>query len=83
MGVVKIRTKYQVTIPEDVREHIVCDVGEYIRVEAEGQKIVLTPLVVEDKLSTDDLDSLNQLLRKQKRSKPLPAGEFKKALEKL
>ena len=83
MGIVKIREKYQVTIPEDVREQIVCEVGEYIRVEAEDHRIVLTPLVVEDKLSAKDLDALDKILRKQKPGKPMAAKEFKRRLEKL
>lgn len=42
---VKVREKYQVTIPEDVRNKIPLKVGERVEVVAEGDKIVIRPVV--------------------------------------
>ncbi|RLF05679.1 MAG: AbrB family transcriptional regulator [Thermoprotei archaeon] len=45
MPIVKITRKYQVTIPKEVRERLNLRVGALLRVEVEGDKIVLRPLV--------------------------------------
>jgi AbrB family looped-hinge helix DNA binding protein len=42
---VKLRDKYQVTIPEAVRAKIPLSVGERVEVSAEGDKIVIRPLL--------------------------------------
>lgn len=42
---VKIREKYQVTIPEDVRDKIPLKVGERVEVVARGNEIVIRPVV--------------------------------------
>ncbi|HNS32130.1 MAG TPA: AbrB/MazE/SpoVT family DNA-binding domain-containing protein [bacterium] len=83
MGIVKIREKYQVTIPEDVRAKISCEVGEYVRVDAEGSSIVIKPLVVEEKFSPDETALLEKALKKQTRGRIMKAEEYKKRLEKL
>ncbi len=41
MPVVKVRTRYQVTIPEKVRRQVGLEVGDYVEVEAQGSKIVI------------------------------------------
>ncbi len=41
---VKIREKYQVTIPEDVREEIPLKVGERVEVIVRGGEIVIRPV---------------------------------------
>ncbi|HDL84756.1 MAG TPA: AbrB/MazE/SpoVT family DNA-binding domain-containing protein [Candidatus Acetothermia bacterium] len=43
MTVVKVRTKYQVTIPEKVRRQVGLEVGDYVEVEAQGSEIVIIP----------------------------------------
>lgn len=83
MSIVKIREKYQVTIPEDVREKIACEVGEYVSVETEGSRIVLKPLVLEEKFSAEEIDLLEKIIRKQRCSKTMNAEECKKHLETL
>jgi len=83
MGIVKVREKYQVTIPEDVREKIACEVGEYMSVETEGSRIVLKPLVLEEKFSPEEVASLEKIFQKQQGSKTMNAEEFKKHLETL
>jgi len=42
---VKIREKYQVTIPEEVRAKIPLKVGERVEVVAEGGTIVIRPII--------------------------------------
>lgn len=42
---VKIREKYQVTIPEDVRSSIPLKVGERVEVVARGKEIVIRPVM--------------------------------------
>lgn len=43
MTVVKVRTKYQVTIPEKVRRQVGLKVGDYVEVEAQGSEIIIIP----------------------------------------
>jgi antitoxin MazE len=46
MGVtVKVREKYQITIPEDVRAKIPLQVGERVEVVAQGGDIVIRPII--------------------------------------
>jgi AbrB family looped-hinge helix DNA binding protein len=42
---VKVREKYQVTIPEDVRSSIPLKVGERVEVVARGKEIVIRPVM--------------------------------------
>jgi antitoxin MazE len=42
---VKVREKYQVTIPEEVRGKIPLKVGERVEVVARGNEIVIRPIV--------------------------------------
>ena len=42
---VKVREKYQVTIPEEVRGRIPLKVGERVEVTARGTEIVIRPIV--------------------------------------
>jgi AbrB family looped-hinge helix DNA binding protein len=42
---VKVREKYQVTIPEDVRAKIPLNVGERVEVVAQGTEIVIRPII--------------------------------------
>ena len=42
---VKVREKYQVTIPEDVRNKIPLKVGERVEVIAKGNEIVIRPII--------------------------------------
>jgi AbrB family looped-hinge helix DNA binding protein len=42
---VKVRDKYQVTIPEEVRGKIPLKVGERVEVIARGKEIVIRPII--------------------------------------
>jgi AbrB family looped-hinge helix DNA binding protein len=43
MPIVRVKTKAQITIPLKVREMLGIQEGDYLRVEVEGNRIVLTP----------------------------------------
>ncbi len=45
MGTVKVRQKYQITIPEDVRKRIPLRVGERVEVIAKENGILIRPIV--------------------------------------
>lgn len=42
---VKVREKYQVTIPEDVRAKVPLSVGERVEIVAQGGEIVIRPII--------------------------------------
>jgi AbrB family looped-hinge helix DNA binding protein len=42
---VKIREKYQITIPEDVREKVTIEVGERVEVDVRDGLIVIRPMM--------------------------------------
>ena len=42
---VKIREKFQVTIPENIREQVPLQVGERVEVEAREGEIIIRPMV--------------------------------------
>lgn len=42
---VKVREKYQITIPEDVRAKIPLNVGERVEVEAQDDVIIIRPII--------------------------------------
>jgi antitoxin MazE len=45
VATVKVREKYQITIPEDVRAKIPLQVGERVEVVAEAGNIVIRPII--------------------------------------
>ena len=49
MSLVKVREKYQVTLPAEVRRKIGLAVGDLLEIEVEGEKITLTPKSVVDR----------------------------------
>jgi AbrB family looped-hinge helix DNA binding protein len=84
MAVTRIRQKFQVTIPEDVRRKIPVEIGEYVEVEVQGNLITIKPLVVEDKFSEKDIEALEHLFRKgRKHAKTMNCKEFRDYLKKL
>lgn len=49
MPLVKIKEKYQVTIPSEIREKLPLNVGDVLEAEVEGRNIVLKPKALVDK----------------------------------
>ena len=84
MELVKVKDKYQITIPEDIRKKVHCKIGELLSVALHGNEIVLKPMVVEEKYSEDELNTLEKLFKSpHNRGKMMSAGKFKKHQEKL
>ena len=48
MSLVKVKEKYQVTLPASVRQKMGLAVGDLLEVEVKGKKITLTPKSVID-----------------------------------
>ena len=42
---VKVREKYQITIPEEVREKIPLEVGERVEVDVKDSQIIVRPVI--------------------------------------
>jgi len=49
MPLVKVKEKYQVTLPTEVREKAGLAVGDLLEVEVKGKKITLTPKSLVDR----------------------------------
>lgn len=49
MPIVRVKTKYQVTLPTSVRESVGLAVGDLLEADVDGNKITLTPKSVIDR----------------------------------
>ena len=49
MPIVKVRKRYQLTIPEEVREQLGLAVGDYVEIKAHGEEAVIVPKKLVDK----------------------------------
>ena len=84
MNLVKIKDKYQITIPEDIRKKVHYEVGELLNISLHGDEIVLKPMIVEEKYSENEINALERIFKSpHNRSKIMSADEFKKHQEKL
>ena len=50
MSIVRVKNKYQVVIPESVRDQIRLEVGDVLEAKAERGKIVFTPKSIVDRI---------------------------------
>ena len=79
MNLVKIKNKYQVTIPGDLRKKQHFEVGELLSVTLRGNEIVYKPVAIEEKYSKEELDTLERLFKSShNRGKIMSADTFKK-----
>jgi AbrB family looped-hinge helix DNA binding protein len=62
MALVRVKGKYQVTIPKEVRRKLGLRVGDYLEVEVQGSTILLKPKALLDKDET--LEKLRTVLEK-------------------
>jgi AbrB family looped-hinge helix DNA binding protein len=62
MALVRVRGKYQVTIPKEVRRKLGLRVGDYLEVEVQGSTILLKPKALLDK--DEALEKLRTVLEK-------------------
>jgi AbrB family looped-hinge helix DNA binding protein len=62
MALVRVKGKYQVTIPKEVRRKLGLRVGDYLEVEVQGSTILLKPKALLDK--DEALEKLRAVLEK-------------------
>lgn len=60
MPLVKVKPKYQVTIPNAIRQEIGLEVGDLLEAEVEANRIVLVPKAVIDKGLKESLEEARQ-----------------------
>jgi len=60
MALVKIKEKYQVTLPAALREKAGLEVGDLLEAKVEGKKITLTPKSVLDRELAQALKEIEQ-----------------------
>ena len=60
MPLVKVRTKYQVTLPDAVRRQVQVDVGDLLEAKVEKGKITLTPKSLVDREIAEGLEDFRQ-----------------------
>ncbi|MBI3989469.1 MAG: AbrB/MazE/SpoVT family DNA-binding domain-containing protein [candidate division NC10 bacterium] len=60
MPLVKVKPKYQVTIPNTIREQVGLEVGDLLEAEVQANRIVLTPKAVIDKGLKESLEEARQ-----------------------
>jgi AbrB family looped-hinge helix DNA binding protein len=56
MSLVRVKRKHQVTIPVSVCDELALDEGDFLDVQVEGNRIVLTPQVVLDRATIAAID---------------------------
>jgi AbrB family looped-hinge helix DNA binding protein len=64
MPVVRVKRKFQVTIPAEVRKRLGLAEGDYLEVTEEDSHIVLKPKVVLDKPDEETLAQLEAILER-------------------
>jgi AbrB family looped-hinge helix DNA binding protein len=64
MPLVRVKGKYQVTIPAEIRKELNLKVGDYLEVEARGSSIVLRPKAVIDREKEEAWERLKELLER-------------------
>ena len=75
MSTTRIKDRYQVTIPKDVRQQIDCKVGDSLEVAYQNGRIVMTPQQVIAKPAITKLSQKEQNLLKQARAKIKKIGD--------
>ena len=60
MALVKIKEKYQVTLPAALRQKVGLEVGDLLEAKVEGKKITLTPKSVLDRELAQALKEIEQ-----------------------
>jgi AbrB family looped-hinge helix DNA binding protein len=77
MPLVKVKPKFQVTIPTEVREAVQIEVGDILEATVQGTTIVLTPKAVIDRVEARNrlLAVMDRVHAKQRPSKKSPKAE--------
>jgi len=53
MSLIKVKNKFQITIPIKVREEVRIKEGDFLEIEARGETIVIKPKAVVDRQSVE------------------------------
>ncbi|MEW6482410.1 MAG: AbrB/MazE/SpoVT family DNA-binding domain-containing protein [bacterium] len=84
MALVKVREKYQITIPQEVRMEVPIDKGEYVNVYVENNHIAIKPVVIEDRFSEEEISLLEKAFqRPENKGKIMDSSSFKEHLRRL
>lgn len=78
MPVVRVKRKFQVTIPAEVRKRLGLAEGDYLEVTEEDNHIVLKPKVVLDKPDERALAQLEAILERIRQPGGIPEEEVEK-----
>jgi len=62
MPLVKIKGKYQITLPAEVRKKLNLEVGDYLELEERDDAIVLRPVAIVDKKEREAWEKLRKVL---------------------
>lgn len=60
MSLVRVKTKYQVTLPTEVREKMGVEVGDLLEAKVEGNTITFTPQSVIDRNLAESFDDFKK-----------------------
>jgi AbrB family looped-hinge helix DNA binding protein len=77
MSLVNVKSKFQVTIPTEVREAAQIEVGDILEATVQGTTIVLTPKAVVDRADARKrlLEVMDRVHARQRPSKQSPKAE--------
>jgi AbrB family looped-hinge helix DNA binding protein len=77
MPLVKVKSKFQVTIPAEVRDAVQLEVGDILEATVQGTTIVLIPKAVVDRAEARQrlLEIMDRVHAKQRPSKKSPKEE--------
>ncbi|MCD6320825.1 AbrB/MazE/SpoVT family DNA-binding domain-containing protein [Candidatus Bipolaricaulota bacterium] len=79
MPLVKVKEKFQITIPASIRKKLGLKVGDYLKLEESGDSIVLRPVAVIDKRKREALERLERVLEQvQQKLEDIPEEEVEK-----
>lgn len=82
MPLVKVKEKYQVTLPSSIRQKVGLSVGDLLEAEVKGNKITLTPKTVVDRTVEEAIEEGLRDLRAGRVHGPFASvKEFKKYLK--
>lgn len=85
MTITKLKAKNQLTIPSEIVKRLHLKASELFAVDVEDNYIKLTPVDVEPRYTSEELEALNHLVDKEKaKAKLVKAGpEFSRLIKKL
>ena len=79
MPLVKVKEKFQITIPASIRRKLGLKVGDYLELEESEGSIVLRPVAVIDKRKREALEKLERVLEQvQQKLEDIPEEEVEK-----